>query len=313
MGFRRQWQHKSVRALMHAAGSTDPETIIRLRATNLVERAKAKGWSGPPYCPLQLASFLGIKCEEVHGLFSAEAQLVPIGRQLQLEFNPARPQGRRNYSICHEIIHTFFDDCYEIVHQRKSSPSQYDPDRELEYLCQVGAAELLMPENDFRNDLVRLGFSLANVPYLAQRFDASREAIIRRIVSLSTFPCAAVFLSRRLSPTQKTLAQTPSLFRDLEPIVSKMRVIYVAASASWSTFIPRDKSIPDDSCIYQLNEEDHVLTQIEEWDIRGLSACHVECMSLPLPGDCGELVPTAVALLSKVSDQSQLHKRLIGP
>src|SRR5262249_54188049 len=157
--------------------------------------------------PLILASLLGIRCRPSRNLLSAEAQLSPQpGRQLLLEFNPDRSDGRRNYSVCHEIVHTFFDDCYELVHQRQTRPDRSDPDQEVEILCQIGASELLMPEQEFARDLAVEEFSLKAVRSLGLRYAASREAVIRRMVHLATTPCAAVFFSRRLSPREKTRA-----------------------------------------------------------------------------------------------------------
>src|SRR6266516_2968289 len=112
------WRHKSVRALIQSAGGGDPIDIIRSRSKNIVQAAKRSGWRGPPYNPLELASLRGIPSRQADGLYSAEAQLTPVeGRQLLLEFNPDRAPARKNYSICHELVHTLFEDCYEMIHQ----------------------------------------------------------------------------------------------------------------------------------------------------------------------------------------------------
>ena len=152
---RTRWTHKSVLALLESSDGESPEEIIRARAKALVATARAVGWTGPPFNPLQLASLCGIKCREATDLFSADAQLTPVaGRQLLLEFNPDRPETRRNYSVCHEIVHTFFDDCYEMVHFRRTHGPKFDPEFEVEQLCQIGAAELLMPEELVGDEII---------------------------------------------------------------------------------------------------------------------------------------------------------------
>src|ERR1700677_5076332 len=114
---RRPWTHKSVRALIRSGGGGDPVEIIRSKSKAVVSWAKNLGWEGPPYDPLKLASLRGIRSQQSAGLFSAEAQLTPMdGQQLLLEFNPDRAPCRKNYSISHELVHTFFDDCFEMVH-----------------------------------------------------------------------------------------------------------------------------------------------------------------------------------------------------
>jgi len=222
------WRHESVKALVRTGKGKEPEEIIREKARSLVVRAKSRGWTGPPYKPDVLASLCGIRCEGSTALFTSEAQLTPLpNRQLLLEFNPDRPEGRRNFSICHEIAHTFFDDCYEIVHHRRSTPDDYDPESEVELLCQIAAAELLMPLDDFQSDMASLPMSLRSVPSMMERYAASREAVLRRMISVVGLPCAIVFLSKRLSNTERRKKNARPLIHDaFEPPKPKMRILY---------------------------------------------------------------------------------------
>jgi hypothetical protein len=284
------WTHKSVRALVRAAGGGDPEEIIRAKTRQLVRAAKRQGWSGPPFDPLELASLRGILSRESPGLFSAEAQLTPMeGRQLLLEFNPDRSFGRRNFSISHEIVHTLFEDCYDMVHQRSANPRTFDPQHEVEHLCQVGAAEILMPQENFAADIASLPFSLRSVPELARRYGASREAAARRMLGISGRTAALVFLSRRLKPREIRSNQG-----DAKP---KMRILYVVPSVDFSVFLPAHKSVPDDSCVYAVNEADEVASAIESWNISGFGSWHIEAMALPDLNGSASNAPTAVAMI----------------
>jgi IrrE N-terminal-like domain len=286
----RRWNHKSVRALVRTAGGGDPEEIIRLKSRELVAEAKAAGWSGPPFDPLQLASFRGITSRESTALFSAEAQLTPMeGNQLLLEFNPTRSSGRRNFSISHEIVHTLFEDCYEMVHQRKSNPKAFDPQQEVEHLCQVGAAEILMPYENFAADATKLPLSLGSVPELAKQYRASREAAARRLLRISGQTGALVFFSRRLKPRE---------IRSGEPAEPKMRILYVVPSGDFGVFLPPHKSVPDHSCVCKVDLPDETVAAREKWDIPRFGNWFIEAMALPIPDgtddpDC----PSAVALV----------------
>jgi len=295
--YRRAWRHRSVLALMQAHKSEDPEAIIRSKARDLVRRARADGWAGPPFDPLILASLLGIRCRASTELFTAEAQLSPQpGQQLLLEFNPERPDGRRNYSICHEIVHTFFDDCYELVHQRKSQRAEYDPDEEVERLCQIGAAELLMPLEEFGRDLKTVEFSLQSMNELVSRYAASREAVVRRMVYLSEAPCAAVFFSRRWSPREsENVASTGSTGRATPP--KKMRILYYACSSTFPVYLPAHKSVPDSSCVATATVIDVVKTAQESWEIGGFGEWTIEAARLPTLEHADEGMPTVIALV----------------
>jgi hypothetical protein len=279
---------------MKRAGSDDPEAVIRDEAKRLIAKAKTVGWSGPPFKPLELASFLGIRSKPAKDLFSDEAQLRPLpGRQLLLEFNPERAAVRQNYSICHEIIHTFFDDCYEIIHHRRTNPNRYGPEEELESLCQLGAAELLMPEGEFRDDLAEFEGSLSSVRFFVDRYLASREAVIRRMVDLSDRPCAAVFFSKRLSPREQAVMESdPNC--GLKP---KMRILYRTRRTDFPCLLWPHKSAPDDSCVHHAKMVDAVVSQRETWEIPGFGHWKVEAMALPIPENAGDEVPSVAALI----------------
>ena len=287
--YRRTWKHKSVRALLRKGGGGTPEEIIRRKSRELVAEAKAMGWAGPPFDPLLLASLRGISSRETRELFSAEAQLTPIeGRQLLLEFNPDRSAGRRNFSISHEIAHTFFEDCYEMVHQRKANPRTFDPQQEVEHLCQLGAAEILMPYEDFISDAASLPLSLNSIPTLAQKYGASREATARRMLSISGRTGALVFFSRRLKPSE---------IRSNAVAEARMRILYVVPSGDFSVFLPPHKSAPDESCVCCTTSPDDVVTARETWDVQGFDNWFVEAMALPIPIESGPDTPSVMALV----------------
>ena len=296
---RRKWSHKSVRALIRAAGGGDPEAIIRQKARDLVAWAKQHGWTGPPYEPLVLASLRGIKTKATAQLFSAEAQLTPVrGRQLILEFNPDRSAGRKNFSICHEIAHTLFDDCFEMVRQRRAEPDRYGPESEVEQLCQIAAAEILMPEEDFGRDLKRGVFSMHMVRPLMDRYAASREAILRRMVAFSNRPSAVVFLSKRLCPSEKRRSrQRPVSGDESDAPVPKMRILYAVTTTDFPVFLPPHKSVPDTSCVCQASGVDRVSESVERWDLPGFGAWHVQATVLPVPFEADDDTPSVAALV----------------
>lgn len=295
----RNWRHRSVRALMKSAGCDNPELVVRGKAQALVEKAKAMGWSGPPFDPLVLASLRGIHLRESTSLFTAEAQLIPMdGNQLLLEFNPDRPSGRKNYTIGHEIAHTFFDDCYEMVHQRTSRRLTSDPKDEIEYLCQVAAAEMVMPREDFVAELAKLPGSLKAIFPLCDIFDVSREAAARRFLDLTGIKGALVFLSKRLKPVELR-----SSAAEKAKLQSKYRVLYTVPGRGFPCFIPKHKSISDDSCIYSLQSLDEMEGAFEDWGVRELGRCLVEALLLPAPKDV-EMDPdrpSVVALIRPVT------------
>jgi Zn-dependent peptidase ImmA (M78 family) len=272
--------------------------VIRERARALVAEARQFGWNGPPFDPRTLASFLGIRLSPDSLAPGHDAFIVPRkGQQLEIIFDNAQPQTRQNFSICHEICHTLFPDAYEMVRNRYERRERFDPDHELEQLCDTGAAEILLPVEEFRGDIAESGFGLAAVPALRDRYQASREAVIRRMVQLHQGASVAVFLEYRLKPSELAAARQRSLIGSTEEPRPKLRIAYTVASDRFPAFLPRDKSVPDTSCVYHAIVADELTSGFETWNIRGLPPCRVEAMTLP-SGDQSGAPLRVVALLT---------------
>lgn len=120
---------------------TPPETIRRLART-MVSEAKALSWTDVPFDPELLAELQGIEVGCAEGDIRAEARLMPLpDRRLRIEYASGAPETRRRFSICHEIAHTFFPDCFEQTQHRRQD-QEHDPiHAELEQLCHIGAGE----------------------------------------------------------------------------------------------------------------------------------------------------------------------------
>jgi hypothetical protein len=275
----------------------DPVMLIRELAKIRLTHARSLGWTGPPFDPRLLASCLGIALREDHLGSGRDAYIYPVTNgDLEIAYDPTRPATRQNFSIDHEIAHTLFPDGYEMIRYRNQQREKFDPDRELEYLCDVAAAELLLPEDEFRDDVTRWGLGLEAVPSLRERYQASREAVIRRMVQLDPGESAAVFLEQRLKPSEADGLKQLLLIGEPVPPTPKLRIAYAVPSAKFTVFLPTHKSIPDNSCVYRTSSSAAIERACETWDIPGLNACDIEAIAIP-SGDDSRQVLKAVALL----------------
>jgi len=175
MARRQQAWKTSVRLLLDAhAGDPDPERVICEKARDLVARAAALGWSGPPFDVSVLAELLDIKVEYEPATVVEDAMLVPNPEtgQFAIKVSTAMPLARQRFSIGHEITHTFFPDCAETIRLRGGRA--HAGDAEVEALCDTGASEMLFPLQHFRRDAALLcGPSLAALAELRQQYQAS--------------------------------------------------------------------------------------------------------------------------------------------
>lgn len=175
------------------AGRRDPIAVITEKAQDVVFKALEEGWSGPPFDPVKLAEILKIKILPRNNVGDTidDARIVSdSGGNLVIEYNPNKPPARVRFSICHEIAHSFFPDCAEHIRHRLAHSQVHGADRQLEMLCNLAAAELLMPIGSFP-ELTDDDLTIDKVLELRKKFEASTEAVLLRAVNLSKGPVAA--------------------------------------------------------------------------------------------------------------------------
>jgi O-acetyl-ADP-ribose deacetylase (regulator of RNase III) len=187
---REYWTNPSV---LRFAGDSDPIELVTRRAREEVLLAIQAGWQGPPFDPFRLANFLGISTIPREDVL--DARLVPAGsRRAQIEFNPNKARGRTRFSIAHEIAHTLFPDCIQNVRNRGQMTAVRSDDWQLELLCNIAAAEILMPVGSEIDPQAPI--TIDNLLRLQKEFDVSTEAISIRAAKITLEPCT-IFAAAR--------------------------------------------------------------------------------------------------------------------
>lgn len=210
-----RWTNQSV--LSFAAGD-DPITAAAAAARRLLDAAIDEGMDAPPVDPLELARLLGLAVHphnDVADARIAEAQhtaatvvdstraplasLLPAPAELAISYNPSRPRGRLRFSIAHEIAHALFPDVHETVRHRTSTGAIAETaegdEWELELLCNIIAAELLLPREAVAG-LLDIDTDIDFIMETRRRWGVSTEALLRRLVSSSSRPLMLVAASR---------------------------------------------------------------------------------------------------------------------
>ena len=258
----RRWTNPSVVAF---AQGRDPVREIQSKARATVMQAAEGGWEGPPYDPFHLADLLGINILPNDDV--ADARIVPIGEGLCIEFNPKRPHGRIRYSVAHEIAHTLFPDCAETVRNRVPIADMRSDVWQLELLCNIGAAELLMPSG--YTNLEHEEVDIDNLLRLRVEFDVSTEAILLRIAKLTSFPCA-VFAAARVSAP---------------PGAHRFRIDYSVPSRVWDLDIPSNFLVQSSTVLGECTAIGFTAKGSERWG-PDLPVFDVQCVGIPpFPGD----------------------------
>ena len=255
------WSNKSI---LNFAVGIDPVVRMEKEARKAVLNAVDKGWEGPPFDPIELAKIQGISVRPNAAL--ADARVFWNKDGFQIEYNPHRPTSRVNFSIAHEIAHTFFPDCAEEVRNR--SRERWDkPNWQLEVLCNIGAAELTMPVGSFPAEKIRF-MTIEELMHLRKEFQVSTEAILIRLVKLTSSRVAC------FSATRITTPEKPPEYQ----------INYQVESSLWSKSTKKGKqekfrSKVLDECI----AIGATSKGSETWRIEG--EVHIEAVALPpLPG-----------------------------
>ena len=265
------WTNRSVRKLLSLVGETDPIAAITQRARTVALDAMDKGWMGPPFDPIKLADHLGIFVTPRHEVREARTVPAPGGRIL-IEFNPHRPSARVRYSIAHEIAHTLFPDCLEQVRNRGYHSETRGDDWQLEAVCNVGAAELLMPMGSLKAAKTT-SLTIENALTLRKQFEVSMEALLIRIVRLADTP-AAMFCASRSDTGQ-----------------GHYSLNYAIASRIWGTDVSR-LSPPSDSALSDCTAIGHTTIATEIW-----AGQRVRLEAVGIPPYPGSRFPRVVGLL----------------
>lgn len=267
--------------MSEAVGKEKADDVMRRKCRAMVKKAKAYGWSGPPFDPKLLAGIFHIKVEETEEDFEGEGRIFPRAGRLVIQYRKGGIDERVRFTICHELAHTCFPDCYDVVrHQDGPADADEEAHKRFENLCDVGAAELLLPHDEFVGDMKQVSLDLGSAIDLAARYVASLEATLRRFLDLSMDGCcAAAFIG--------------------DDPVGRTQVSYCVKAGGFNGYVPKGTPVPQNSIarFAPSNGRSGLTLSRETWWIRGKPrSYYVEAHQLPRVL-VNPKYPKAVALL----------------
>jgi len=272
---RTSYRDPDVEALIAAGGGLqDPRSLVinQARRLNALYRQFEGGTSTPLERLKQLASLKGFEVAPMllDGRHDTQREAVVImadtghSKGGQIFYNPLRSPGRVAFSIAHEIAHTFFPSTHGGARFREMLDDEEQEASELERLCHVGAAELLMPLEEFSQEAAP-DWSLHRAEELAALFGASLEATVFRLAT--AYPGVAIAgtaFFRHTKGDQAKLdasANQSTLFRSRDsilPIVQppkyRRQSLHFSETCPKKLIIPWNKSFDASSCIYRASD-----------------------------------------------------------
>ncbi len=186
-----------------------------------------------------IASFKGIKRNRATFDFSGRIYAEPSG-QLVMDINEEEPEERQRFTEAHELMHPAFPG-FDTEHRYRLDAvmDRHSENREEEYLCDYGAAALLMPAELVESKyLVSRG--LDDVERLSRDAEVSIEAAANRLVALADEPAVLLCLTWSHKP-----ADRPAL-RKGEDVPKRLRIRY-GVTSHMALYVPKFKAADDDS------------------------------------------------------------------
>ncbi len=247
---KRSWYDSQVLALAKSQNVHDPEQAIVSLCAALIDEA---GFNEPPFSTEILASFRGVVSLKRIPIKGA-GRLIPSNNEFEIQVNSDHSLEKQNFSIGHEICHTFFSEFGAPQTKTDLEVGTFNVRLEEEYLCDVGASALLFDSRWFRPLAIKLGVSSNAIFELSRQFGGSLEAAARSLCDLNLCPCAVIFWEKSLKPSQNHLLYQgvfPGL-EDVKDAIPKLRVRLSWHSPSFAKVhhFPKHKSALESGLVY---------------------------------------------------------------
>jgi len=222
----------SMNNMQNSQGSLLPPNAIQAtefvikRARELVNQLSIfRRQEAPPFLARDLASHVGVKDVICADIGEIDGILMRCEDGYVIKVNVNHHEVRRNFSCAHEIGHIFLDEL-----DKQFSPKNTEwrggtgiQGDEKERLCNVAAAELLMPMPIFSKYLADFGLSIDSIERLAHIFKVSIPAAAIRVQEISPERCRIIrwnrwqrsrsqgFIQRKTKePAKQTYVRDPS-------------------------------------------------------------------------------------------------------
>ena len=175
-----------------------------------------------------------------------EGRTILINSQIQ-------NKERKQFTRFHEITHHLIDEDEELISVLHDAAwgQNGEHDRQLERLCNIGAAEFLMPREEFTKLYKEQGFSVELIPFAANYFESSAIATTIQLAQVAPNSCITTICECGLIPNETAQSQSSLFNEENHTPQPKLHVVYSASSSATKYWLARDTNIPDDYLISQ--------------------------------------------------------------
>ena len=163
-------------------------------------------------------------------------------------------EGRKRFTQFHEVTHYLIEKDGDLISELHDYTinQEHGFKKPLETLCNIGAAEFLMPSKEFVTLYEERGFNVQLIPFAANYFKSSIIAVAIQLTQVAPNRCIAVVCEKGLIPNDKASAEVSlPTTKNQSHNKPKLHVVYSASSPSANRWLAKYTVIPDDHLINQ--------------------------------------------------------------
>ncbi|MGV3698181.1 ImmA/IrrE family metallo-endopeptidase, partial [Flavobacterium sp.] len=136
-----------------------------------------------------LTKFLNIKTIS-NNFLDNDALLFIKNENYIIEFNNSKNWRRQRFTIAHEIFHVVLFDLFSDTLDFNKVDL-----KKIEYICDLGASEILVPNSEFKKDIFDKKITLDLIEKLVEKYMVSYTVIFRKINQL--FPEISIYIWKK--------------------------------------------------------------------------------------------------------------------
>ena len=180
---------------------------METRVIKLVRNAVGKYTSAKHSSFDRICTGLGLDLKE--GWLPLKIDGILEGRTILINTR-IRNEERKQFTRFHEITHHLINEDEELIDMLHEMPwSQNDEyEKQLERLCNIGAAEFLMPCEEFTELYKEQGFNVRLIPFAANYFESSVIATTIQLAQVAPNSCITAICEYGLMSNETALSQS---------------------------------------------------------------------------------------------------------
>jgi Zn-dependent peptidase ImmA (M78 family) len=192
--------------------------------------------------------------------------------------NLVTSEERRLFTFYHEIVHYLIredEDLYSYLHDAYKGSENFD--KTIELICNIGAAEFILPQANVREFIEKKGFSLELVPQLCQQGCVSGPAAMIQLIQCASHHCYGIICEFGIPPIIGNNYQ----FLCLSPMQSSsLYILYAMWSPSAKYTIARFTTIPKDHFLAQPFSKEELIRGTDRIPFRSGADWSVPCQAI---------------------------------